>query len=185
MALLCVDKFTPHDANPPSTITTTNCATRRMPQTAIRRAPTTPIWHFYEKMAPKARNQPLRSHEQRNHRRHRPPTFISTIPVMVPPRGFGHRRRLRPPYQPIPQTEKVCGLRFSTRKGLGGQPPRGYVVALLRLLDYAGGEFWYVPVAILAILLNDYTKTQYLKRHIYLTIYQNSLSNKINLNTGT
>ena len=77
-------------------------------------------------MAPKARNQPLRSHEQRNHRRHRPPTFISTIPVMVPPRGFGHRRRLRPPYQPIPQTEKVCGLRFSTRKGLGGQPPRGY-----------------------------------------------------------
>ena len=127
MALLCVDKFTPHDANPPSTITTTNCATRRMPQTAIRRAPTTPIWHFYEKMAPKARNQPLRSHEQRNHRRHRPPTFISTIPVMVPPRGFGHRRRLRPPYQPIPQTEKVCGLRFSTRKGLGGQPPRGYV----------------------------------------------------------
>ena len=48
------------------------------------------------------------------HQSHRPPTFISTIPGMVPPPGFSHRRRLWPPYQPFPRytTGNFRGLIF-------------------------------------------------------------------------
>ena len=81
-----------------------------MSSTATRRAPTTPIWHFDAKIAPKAQSY---SH----HQSHRPPTFISTIPVMVPPPGFSHHRRLWPPYQPITITGNVWAPLFSPTLG--------------------------------------------------------------------
>jgi len=134
MAFLHVDKLTPHHKNPLFVINRTSCAPGVCHRLLYEEPPQLKYWTFSAKSAPIARNQPLRSHDQRNHRRHRPPTFISTIPVMVPPPGFGRRRRLWPPYQPIATTGNLSGRSSKTRK-VSGARTRGDIsnMSLARL----------------------------------------------------
>lgn len=84
MASICVDYYTAGHSNPFYIITTTNCASGVCHRLLYEEPPQLKYWTFCAKSASIARNQPLRSQYQRNHRRHRPSTFISTIPVYGP-----------------------------------------------------------------------------------------------------